>query len=83
MDAIDPVSPLAPALGYGNRGSHRGCGIAWIGGELLGLDLDSELVWIGDEGHDGSGWTTRRLGFGVRGRARLTSWLFFDPTIRR
>ena len=47
------------------------------GGELLGPDLDSDSSGLATRATEAAG-ATRRLGFEFEGRARLTSWLFFD-----
>lgn len=76
--AVDPVSPLTPALGYEIGARTRLWDRLDLAASFWGLDLDSELVWVGDEGTTEAAGATRRLGFEFEGRARLTSWLFFD-----
>ena len=46
--------------------------VAW------GLDLQSELVYIGDEGTTEPSGKTRRLGLDLEARAQLTQWLYAD-----
>ncbi len=50
-----------------------------------GLDLENELVYVGDEGTTEPNGRTRRLGIDIEARARLTSWLYsdIDMTISR
>ncbi|MEB2310834.1 MAG: TonB-dependent receptor [Sorangiineae bacterium] len=42
------------------------------------LDMDSELVWVGDAGGTEASGRTRRLGAELGARARLAEWLFID-----
>ena len=42
------------------------------------LDLDSELVWVGDDGVTEASDASRRTGVELGGRARLGNWLFAD-----
>jgi len=44
-------------------------GVAWL------LDLESEFVWIGDEGTTEESGRSRRVGIDLEGRYRLTPWL--------
>ncbi len=76
--AVDPVSPLTAALGYELGARARLFDRLDLAASFWGLDLDSELVWVGDEGTTEAAGATRRLGFEFEGRLRLTSWLFFD-----
>jgi outer membrane receptor protein involved in Fe transport len=76
--AIDPVTPLTPALGYEVGARTRLFQRLDLAASLWGLDLDSELVWVGDEGTTDSSGATRRLGFEFEGRLRIVDWLFAD-----
>lgn len=76
--AVDPVTPLTPALGYEVGTRTRLFNRLDLAASFWGLDLDSELVWVGDEGRTEASGATRRLGFEFEGRARITSWLFAD-----
>lgn len=53
--------------------------VAW------GLDLQSELVYNGDDGTTEPSGRTRRLGFDFEGRAQILSWLYAgaDVTLSR
>ncbi len=42
------------------------------------LDLDSEIVFVGDEGTTEASGATRRLGGELEVRYRILDWLFFD-----
>jgi len=82
-DARDVVSAghtdrvLPRALG-GELGARH----TWTGGSVAaavwGLDLQSELVYVGDEGTTEANGRTRRVGVDLEGRARLLPWLWAD-----
>jgi outer membrane receptor protein involved in Fe transport len=42
------------------------------------LDLDSEMVWVGDEGTTEPSGATRRYGLELGARYRVSNWLFAD-----
>lgn len=42
------------------------------------LDLDSELVWVGDAGNTEASGQTRRMGVELDARYRVKNWLFAD-----
>lgn len=75
---VDPVTPLTPALGYEVGARTRLFQRLDLAASLWGLDLDSELVWVGDEGVTEDAGATRRLGCEVEARLRITDWLFAD-----
>ena len=76
--AVDPVTPLTPALGYEIGARTRLWNRLDLAASFWGLDLDSELVWVGDEGTTEDSGATRRLGFELEGRMRILDWLFAD-----
>ena len=45
---------------------------------LFRLDLQSETVWVGDEGTTEARGPTRRIGAEFEGRLKLAKWLFLD-----
>jgi len=45
---------------------------------LFRIDLDSETVWVGDEGTTEARGPTRRVGVELGARAKLASWLWAD-----
>ncbi len=57
----------------------------WSGGTLAaalwGTDLESELVYNGDEGTTEPSGRTRRYGLDLEGRIRLTPWLWADADL--
>jgi hypothetical protein len=75
---LDPVSPLTPALGYEIGARTRLFRRLDLAASFWGIDLDSELVWVGDEGVTEDSGATRRLGFEGEARLRITSFLFAD-----
>ena len=75
---VDPVTPLTAAWGYELGARTRLWNRLDLAASLWGLDLDSELVWVGDEGTTEASSATRRLGFEFEGRLRITSFLFAD-----
>lgn len=76
--AVDPVTPLTPALGYEVGARTRLFSRLDLAASFWGLDLDSELVWVGDEGTTEASNPSRRLGFEFEGRLRILDWLFAD-----
>lgn len=48
---------------------------------VWGLDLESELVYVGDEGTTEINGPTRRLGLDLEVRARINEWLFADADL--
>lgn len=76
--SVDPVTPLTAALGYELGARTRLWDRLDLAASLWGLDLDSELVWVGDEGVTEAAGLTRRLGLEFEGRLRITRWLFAD-----
>ena len=75
----DPVTPLTRTIGYeaGVRSrllDHR----LELAAVLWGIDIDSETVWVGDEGTTEAAAATRRLGVELEGRWELTTWLLAD-----
>ena len=76
---VDPVTPLTRAMGYElgarTRLLDRRLDLAVA---LWGLDIDSEIVWVGDEGTTEAAGATRRLGVEAEGRLQIRPWLFAD-----
>ena len=52
-----------------------------VGAALWALDLESELVWVGDEGVTEESGRTRRIGADVEGRIRIVPWLWVDADV--
>jgi len=74
----DQILPRAFAAELGTRHVWRGGSVA---ASLWGIDLESELVWIGDEGTTEASGRTRRLGLDFEGRVRLVPWLWADADL--
>lgn len=76
--AVDSVTPLTRAIGYeiGSR-THLFERID-LAGSLFGLDLQSETVWVGDEGTTEANGATRRYGVELEGRLMILPWLWAD-----
>ncbi|HVE86662.1 MAG TPA: TonB-dependent receptor [Myxococcales bacterium] len=68
--SLDPVSPLAPATGY-ELGARAQAGDLDVAASAWGLDLDSESVWLGDEGTTEARPASRRLGVELEARYHL------------
>lgn len=49
-----------------------------LAGALWGLDLQSELVWVGDDGVFEPSRATRRIGIDVEARFQIVPWLLAD-----
>lgn len=78
---IDPVTPLAAALGW-ELGARV---LAWdrleLSAAVFWLDLDSEVVWIGDEGTTEASGASRRFGVETQFRVELLRWLLADAQL--
>jgi hypothetical protein len=74
----DQVLPRAVAAELGTRYVWRGGSMA---ASLWGIDLQSELIWVGDEGTTEASGRTRRLGIDFEGRVQLAPWLWADADL--
>ena len=75
------VKPLTRAIG-GEVGSRaRLFDRLDVAATVFYLHLDSEIVWVGDEGTTEARGATRRYGFEGEARLRVFSWLFADADI--
>jgi outer membrane receptor protein involved in Fe transport len=77
-DAAPRVVPRAVGTELGGRHGWPGGSIAaalWL------LDLQSELVYVGDEGTTEPSGRTRRVGLDLEARARLAPWLWADADL--
>ena len=80
-DPAQPVTPLARSRGYelGLRTSPLpGLQTAL---SVYGLDLDSELVFVGDAGTTEAGRPSRRTGFELANYYKLGDWLTLDADL--
>jgi outer membrane receptor protein involved in Fe transport len=78
---LDAVTPLTRATGYEAGARLRLFDRLDLAAAAFVLDLDSELVWVGDEGTTEAKGPTRRLGGELEARLELLSWLFADGDI--
>lgn len=78
----DPVTPLTRTVGYevGARARLLGRRLD-VAAALWGIDIDSEIVWVGDEGTTEEAGATRRLGLELEGRLEILPWLFADVDV--
>jgi outer membrane receptor protein involved in Fe transport len=77
----DPVTPLTQARGYELGARTRLFDALDLAGSLFLLDLDSELVWVGDKGTTEARSATRRQGLEAEARLRILPWLFADADL--
>jgi outer membrane receptor protein involved in Fe transport len=77
----EPVTPLTRARGYEAGVRTRLFERLDLAGSLFLLDLDSELVWVGDEGTTEARGPTRRQGLEAEARLRILPWLFADADL--
>ncbi|HEY7371167.1 MAG TPA: TonB-dependent receptor, partial [Polyangia bacterium] len=73
-----PVTPLTRAVGEEIGARARLFGRWDLAAALWRLDLDSETVWVGDEGTTEAGPPTTRRGIEIETRYELTRWLAAD-----
>jgi outer membrane receptor protein involved in Fe transport len=74
----EPVTPLTRARGYELGARTRLFDRLDLAGSVFRLDLDSELVWVGDEGTTEARGATRRQGVEAEARLKVLPWLFAD-----
>ncbi len=75
---VDPVDPSAKARGGELGVRTRLFDRLDLAASFWLLDLDSEIVFVGDEGTTEAGGATRRIGGELEVRYRILDWLFFD-----
>jgi outer membrane receptor protein involved in Fe transport len=81
----DPVTPLTRAIGYEVGARTRLLQRLDLALSLFLLDLESEIVWVGDEGTTEARGPTRRIGAEGELRFEILPWLHadFDATLTR
>ena len=77
----EAVTPLTRGRGYEVGARTRLFNRLDLAGSLFRLDLDSELVWVGDEGTTEARGPTRRQGLEAEARLALLPWLFADADL--
>jgi outer membrane receptor protein involved in Fe transport len=75
---VDPATPMARA-----RGAELGARVTVrdhlnVSAAAFLIDLESEVVWIGDAGTTEARGATRRMGLELNARATVLSWLSLD-----
>ena len=78
-DLLDPVRLYARGNGGEIGGRYRSGGFS-LTGAVWALDLDSELIYVGDEGVTEIAGATRRVGLEVLADWTPASWLTFNLT---
>jgi outer membrane receptor protein involved in Fe transport len=81
VQAAAPVTPLTPATGYEGGMRSRLLDTLDLAAAVFLLDLDSETVWVGDEGTTEASRRSRRFGAEFEARAEITSWLHADADV--
>jgi outer membrane receptor protein involved in Fe transport len=72
------ASLMAPALGYEAGLRYKPRPDVQVYATAFLLDLESELVWVGDEGTTEASPQSRRKGLELGSRAHFNGWLFAD-----
>jgi outer membrane receptor protein involved in Fe transport len=75
---VNPVDPSAKARGAEVGVRTRLFDRLDVAAAFWMLDLDSEIVFVGDEGTTEPSGATRRIGGELEVRYRILDWLFFD-----
>jgi hypothetical protein len=78
FDGRPTVTLLATADGYETGTRIRPVSGLELAAAVFRLDLESETVWVGDEGRTVARGPTRRIGAELEARMKLTRWLFLD-----
>ncbi len=75
---VDPATPFARALGSEVGARTQLFDRVEIAASAFLLDLESELVWVGDDGSTEARGPTRRLGVEGEARVKILPWLTAD-----
>jgi outer membrane receptor protein involved in Fe transport len=78
VKAVNAATLITPATGYEGGLRVKPLRGLEVEGAAFVLDLDSELVWNGDDGTTSPSGRTRRQGVEIIGRYRIGNWLFAD-----
>jgi outer membrane receptor protein involved in Fe transport len=79
--SMEPVTPLTRATGYESGARLHLFERLDLAVAVFALDLDSEIVWVGDEGTTEARGPTRRLGAELEARLEILPWLFADADV--
>jgi outer membrane receptor protein involved in Fe transport len=74
----DPARPLTKARGYEIGARTELLKRIDLAASLWKLDLDGELVWVGDEGGTEENGASERMGVDLEARVRILPWLWAD-----
>lgn len=74
----DPVTPLTRARGWELGSRAKLFGRLDLAADAFLIDLDREIVWVGDEGTTEVSGATRRVGVEGEARLALLPWLWAD-----
>jgi outer membrane receptor protein involved in Fe transport len=77
----NPVTPLTRAMGAELGSTVSVADRLKVAGALYWLDLESETVWVGDEGTTEARGASRRLGAQLDARIALTPWLMAESQL--
>ncbi|WP_434380634.1 TonB-dependent receptor domain-containing protein [Melittangium boletus] len=77
----EAVTPLTRGRGYELGARTRLFDRLDLAAAAFRIDLDSELVWVGDEGSTEARGATRRQGLEAEARLRILPWLFADADL--
>ena len=69
---------ITPAVGYEIGARVSPVKELQVNTAVFLLDLDSELVWVGDEGTTEASKRSRRYGIEIGARYRISNWLYAD-----
>ncbi|MCA9673261.1 MAG: TonB-dependent receptor [Myxococcales bacterium] len=75
------VSPLARAIGYELGARTQLFGRLAVSAAFFVMHLQSEIVWIGDEGRTEASGASRRLGGELSAKLQLLRWLSIDADV--
>jgi outer membrane receptor protein involved in Fe transport len=78
---VQGVTPMTQALGYETGLRARALERVVLRAALFRMDLDSELVWVGDAGTTEARGRTRREGVELDVRTNIMPWLWSDLSL--
>lgn len=81
VSGSSPSTPLTPATTYEVGVRSRPLNGLDVAVSAWGIDLDSETVWVGDEGTTEARGASRRRGLEFEARYRINRWLRADADV--
>lgn len=79
--AAPPGTRILPRALEAELGARHTWSRGSVAGSVWGIDLESELVWIGDEGTTEAAGRSRRVGVDLEVRAGISRWLWADADV--